>query len=145
MKPILLINFFSLPCIRPSMFLSIIKHCLTTSYSLPGLSELLVKDAISYVFLNPRIWVHTIYKVQRELYMFLIQQFDNDPRLLKSLCSLPRVLDIIRQFYWDNAESKPTVRGKNVLTDQFSEEKPDREEIHKIRLLLLSLGEMSLR
>lgn len=76
--------------------------------------------------------------------MFLIQQFDNDPRLLKSLCRLPRVLDIIRQFYCYNAESKP-VRGKKVLTDQISEEKPDREEVHKIRLLLLSLGEMSLR
>lgn len=120
-------------------------HCLTTSYSPPGLSELLVKDAISYVFLNPYIWVHTAYKVQRELYMFLIQQFDNDPRLLKSLCRLPRVLDIIRQFYWDNAEIKPAVRSKQPLTDQIVVEKPDRDEIHKIRLLLLSLGEMSLR
>ncbi|KAH6788519.1 binding protein [Perilla frutescens var. frutescens] len=110
-----------------------------------GLSELLVKDAISYVFLNPHIWVHTAYKVQRELYMFLIQQFDSDPRLLKSLCRLPRVLDIIRHFYWDNAESKPAVRSKQVLTDQIVGEKPDRGEVHKIRLLLLSLGEMSLR
>lgn len=120
-------------------------HCLTISYSPPGLSELLVKDAISYVFLNPHIWVHTVYKVQRELYMFLIQQFDNDPRLLKSLCRLPRVLDIIRQFYWDNAEGKPAVRSKQVLTDHIVGEKPDRKEVHKIRLLLLSLGEMSLR
>lgn len=122
-------------------------QCLITSYSPPGLSELLVKDAISYIFLNPHIWVHTVYKVQREVYMFLIQQFDNDPRLLKSLCRLPRVLDIIRQFYWDNAESQPAVRSKPIvaMTDQIVGEKPDREEIHKIRLLLLSLGEMSLR
>lgn len=123
-------------------------YSLITSYSSPGLSELLVRDAISYIFLNPHIWVHTVYQVQRELYMFLIQQFDNDPRLLKSVCRLPRVLDIIRQFYWDNVESKPAVRSKpilQVMTEQIVGEKPDRDETHKIRLLLLSLGEMSLR
>ncbi|KAI3460067.1 hypothetical protein Pfo_016730 [Paulownia fortunei] len=127
--------------------LSALKHLFSVVAN-GGLSELLVKDAISYIFLNPHIWVHTVYKVQRELYMFLIQQFDNDPRLLKSLCRLPRVLDIIRQFYCDTAESKPAVRSKpiiHVMTDQIVGEKPDREEIHKIRLLLLSLGEMSLR
>ncbi|XP_047961281.1 BEACH domain-containing protein B isoform X2 [Salvia hispanica] len=123
--------------------LSALKH-LFGVVSNGGLSELLVKDAISYVFLNPHIWVHTVYKVQRELYMFLIQQFDNDLRLLKSLCRLPRVLDIIRQFYWGNAETKRAVRSKQALTDQIVGEKPD-SEVHKIRLLLLSLGEMSLR
>ncbi|GJU06967.1 BEACH domain-containing protein B isoform X1 [Tanacetum coccineum] len=81
-----------------------------------GLAEVLVKDAISHVFLNPFIWVYAGYKVQRELYMFLIQQFDNDPRLLRSLCRFPH----------------------------FGE-RPNNEEIQKIRLLLLSVGEMSLR
>ncbi|KAG8369183.1 hypothetical protein BUALT_Bualt15G0124700 [Buddleja alternifolia] len=127
--------------------LSALKHLFSVVAN-GGLSEMLVKDAISYIFLNPHIWVHTVYKVQRELYMFLIQQFDNDPRLLKSLCRLPRVLDIIRQFYWDNSECNPAVRSKpitQVMTDQIVGEKPHTEEIHKIRLLLLSLGEMSLR
>ncbi|KAL8487834.1 hypothetical protein ACS0TY_024230 [Phlomoides rotata] len=127
--------------------LSALKHLFTVIAN-GGLSELLVRDAISYIFLNPHIWVHTVYQVQRELYMFLIQQFDNDPRLLKSLCRLPRVLDIIRQFYWDSVESKPAIRSKpilQVMTEQIVGDKPDREEIHKIRLLLLSLGEMSLR
>ncbi|KAL8030230.1 hypothetical protein ABFX02_14G273200 [Erythranthe guttata] len=127
--------------------LSALKH-LFTIVANGGLSEFLVKDAISYIFLNPHIWVRTVYKVQRELYMFLIQQFDNDPRLLKSLCGLPRVLDIIRQFYWDNAEIKPAVKNKatvHVMVDQIVGEKPDKEEVHKIRLLLLSLGEMSVR
>ncbi|KAL6995196.1 hypothetical protein U1Q18_005331 [Sarracenia purpurea var. burkii] len=80
-----------------------------------GLSEMLVKDAISHIFLNPLVWVYTVYKVQRELYMFLIQQFDNDPRLLKSLCRLPRVLDIIRQFYWDSAKCQYAIGGKPLL------------------------------
>ncbi|KAJ7958905.1 BEACH domain-containing protein [Quillaja saponaria] len=113
-----------------------------------GLAELLVKDAISSIFLNPLIWVFTVYKVQRELYMFLIQQFDNDPRLLRSLCRLPRVLDIIHQFYWDNVKSR-FAAGSNSLVDpitkQATGERLSKEEIRKIRLVLLSLGEMSLR
>lgn len=107
-----------------------------------------MKDAISSVFLNPLIWVYTVYKVQRELYMFLIQQFDNDPRLLKSLCRLPRVIDIIRQFYWGNAKSRSAIGSKPLLhpiTKQVIGERPSKEEIRKIRLLLLSLGEMSVR
>ncbi|MED6165352.1 hypothetical protein PIB30_098747, partial [Stylosanthes scabra] len=111
-------------------------------------SELLVKEAISSIFLNPLIWVNAIYKVQRELYMFLIQQFDSDPRLLKSLCRLPRVLDIIHLFYCDNVKSR-LLPGSNAFQHPVSkgdtEQKPSVEEIHKIRLLLLSLGEMSLR
>ncbi|XWS25391.1 hypothetical protein CRYUN_Cryun27aG0064600 [Craigia yunnanensis] len=113
-----------------------------------GLSELLMKEAISAIFLNPLIWLYTVYKVQRELYMFLIEQFDNDPRLLKSLCWLPRVIDIIRQCYWDNVNSRFVIGRQPLLhpiTKQVIGERPGREEIHKIRLLLLSLGEMSLR
>lgn len=108
-----------------------------------GLAELLVKEAISSIFLNPLVWVYTVYKVQRELYMFLIQQFDNDPRLLKSLCRLPRVLDIIHQFYCDNVKSRFLLQ--HPVSKQVTGERPSKEEIHKIRLLLLSLGEMSLR
>lgn len=119
--------------------LNVISNC--------GLAEVLVKDAISHVFLNPFIWVYAVYKVQRELYMFLIQQFDNDPRLLKSLCRFPRVLDIIHQFYWDNMPYS-TVGSKahlQPITNKDFGERPNKEEIQKIRLLLLSIGEMSLR
>lgn len=107
-----------------------------------------MKDAISSIFLNPLIWLYTEYKVQRELYMFLIQQFENDPRLLKSLCQLPRVLDIVRQFYWDNAKSRFAFGSKPLLhptTKLVIGRRPIQEEIRKIRLLLLSLAEMSLR
>ncbi|XAR62071.1 hypothetical protein NMG60_11016666 [Bertholletia excelsa] len=127
--------------------LSALKH-LFNIVSNSGLSELLVKDAISHIFLNPLIWVSTVYRVQRELYMFLIQQFDSDPRLLKSLCRLPRVLDIIRQFYLDPAKCRFAIGGKSLLhpaTKAVLGERPSEDEIHKIRLLLLSLGEMSLR
>ncbi|KNA15279.1 hypothetical protein SOVF_099670 isoform A [Spinacia oleracea] len=127
--------------------LSALKHLFNVIVNC-GMSELLIKDAISAIFLNPLVWVHTVYKVQRELYMFLIQQFDNDPRLLKSLCRLPRVLDIIRQFYWDNAKCRSPGGWRPLLrplTKKASGERPSKEEIQKIRLLLLSLGEMSLR
>lgn len=79
--------------------------------------------------------------------MFLIQQFNNDPRLLKSLCRFPRVLDIIHQFYWDHMTSHPTAGSKPLLpiTNRDFGERPNREEIQKIRLLLLTIGEMSLR
>ncbi|KAJ6939644.1 BEACH domain-containing protein lvsC isoform X3 [Populus alba x Populus x berolinensis] len=127
--------------------LSALKHLFNVAANC-GLAELLVKDAISCIFLNPFIWVYTVYKVQRELYMFLIQQFDNDPRLLKSLCQLPRVIDIICQFYWDNSKSRFAIGSKPLrhpITKVIIGERPNREETRKIRLLLLSLGEMSLR
>lgn len=139
---------FLLQSVQPQQLnletLSALKHL----FNIVAHSELLVKDAISSIFLNPFIWLYTVYKVQRELYMFLVQQFDNDPRLLKSLCRLPRVIDIIRQFYWDNGASRYAVGSKPLLhpiTKQSIGERPSREEIRKIRLLLLSLGEMSLR
>ncbi|CAL1372181.1 unnamed protein product [Linum trigynum] len=112
-----------------------------------GSAEPLVEDAISSIFLNPLIWVYANYNVQRELYMFLGQHFKKDPRLLKTLCRLPRVIDIIRQFYWDAPRSRFAIGSKPLLhhiTKKIIGERPNREEIHKIRLLLLSLGEMSL-
>ncbi|KAK1395990.1 Beach domain-containing protein b [Heracleum sosnowskyi] len=113
-----------------------------------GLSEMLTEDATSHVFLNPVIWVYTVYNVQREVCMFFIQQFDDDPRLLQSLCRLPRVLDTIHQFYCDNPKSHFSMGGKPLIppkADQVVVERPSKEEVHRIRLLLLSLGEMSLR
>lgn len=107
-----------------------------------------MKDAISSIFLNPFIWIYTTYNVQRDVYLFLIQQFDNDPRLLNTLCRLPRVIDMIWQFYWDSAKSRYSVGSRPLLhpiSKQIIGERPSKEEIRKIRLLLLSLGEMSLR
>ncbi|VFQ86787.1 unnamed protein product [Cuscuta campestris] len=126
--------------------LSALKHLLNV-VSNSGLSDMLVKDAISNILLNPLIWVHSVYKVQRELYMFLFQQFDNDPRLLTSLCRLPRVLDIIQQFYCNDVKKSSAFGNKPLLALPRSviAERPTKDEIHKIRLLLLSLGEMSLR
>lgn len=78
--------------------------------------------------------------------MFLIQQLDNDPRLLGSLCRLPRVIDIVWNFYWESERYRSAKGSKPLLQPARTiAERPSRDEIHKIRLLLLSLGEMSLR
>jgi hypothetical protein len=138
---------FLLQSIQPKQLnletLSSLKH-LFNVISSSGFAEQLVEDAISSIFLNPHIWLHAAYNVQRELYMFLIQQLDNDPRLLGSLCRLPRVIDIVWNFYWESERyckgSKPLMHPTRTIA-----ERPSRDEIHKIRLLLLSLGEMSLR
>ncbi|KAL5988451.1 hypothetical protein ACLOJK_036215 [Asimina triloba] len=109
-----------------------------------GMSELLVKDAISRIYLNPHIWLYADYAVQRELYMFLIQYFEDDPRLLASQCQLPRVIDVIRQFYWDKLTCKYAFGRKPLLhpvTGQVIGKRPGQEELHKLRVLLLSLAE----
>lgn len=117
------------------------------SYTCLGFSELLIQDAISSIFLNLSIWIYSAYEVQRELYLFLIQQFDNDPRLLKNLCRLPLILDMICKFYCDKDKCKFGSGSKTSLHPPVGVlgERPTKDEIRKIRLLLLSLGEMSIR
>lgn len=107
------------------------------------MSEILLRDALSQFYLNPHIWAYATYQVQRELYLFLIQYFEADGRFLPVLCALPRIIDVVRQFYSEKLDprfSKPLLISKKVTG-----ERPSIEEIRKIRLLLLSLAEMSLK
>ncbi|RLM79604.1 BEACH domain-containing protein B [Panicum miliaceum] len=108
-----------------------------------GMSEILLKDALSQFYLNPHIWAYATYEVQREHYLFLIQYFEADGKFLPILCGLPRIIDVVRQFYSekvDSRSSKPLLVSKKVIG-----ERPSMEQIRKIRLLLLSLAEMSLK
>ncbi|WZY72487.1 hypothetical protein YC2023_004727 [Brassica napus] len=137
---------FLLQSIQPKQLnletLSSLKH-LFNVISSSGFAEQLVEDAISSIFLNPHIWIRATYNVQRELYMFLIQQLDNDPRLLGSLCRLPRVIDIVWNFYWESERYRSAKGSKPLLQPARTvAERPSRDEIHKIRLLLLSLGDV---
>ncbi|XP_073008552.1 BEACH domain-containing protein B isoform X1 [Typha latifolia] len=112
------------------------------------MSKVLTKDALSRIYLNPHIWVYASYEVQRDLFMFLIRYFESDGSLLLALCGFPRIIDIICQFYWDKADSRSAVGSKPLLhsvTKQVIGARPSLEEVRKIRLLLLSLAEMSLR
>ncbi|WVZ77789.1 hypothetical protein U9M48_025613 [Paspalum notatum var. saurae] len=122
--------------------LSASKYMLTVLKN-SGMSEILLKDALSQFYLNPHIWVYATYEVQRELYLFLIRYFEADGKFLPILCGLPRIMDVVRQFYsekLDPRSSKPLLVRKKVTG-----ERPSMEEIRKIRLLLLSLAEMSLK
>ncbi|KAL6888469.1 hypothetical protein ACP4OV_009495 [Aristida adscensionis] len=109
-----------------------------------GLSEILLKDALSQFYLNPHIWAYANYEVQRELYLFLIRYFETDGKFLPLLCGLPRIIDIVRQYYSekDSRSSKPLL---HLVNKQLIGERPSMEELRKIRLLLLSLAEMSLK
>ncbi|KAH0942843.1 hypothetical protein HID58_002480 [Brassica napus] len=137
---------FLLQSIQPKQLnletLSSLKHLFNviSSSGTCWFAEQLVEDAISSIFLNPHIWIRATYNVQRELYMFLIQQLDNDPRLLGSLCRLPRVIDIVWNFYWESERYRSAKGSKPLLQPARTvAERPSRDEIHKIRLLLLSL------
>lgn len=119
-----------------------------TNPFLSGMSEILTKEALVQIYLNPYIWIYVNYEVQRELHMFLIDYFESYSTWLPELCSLPRILDVIRQFYWDKADTRLSFGTKPLLhpvTKQVMGERPSGEEIRKIRLLLLSLAEMALR
>ena len=108
-----------------------------------GMSEILLKDALSQFYLNPHIWAYATYEVQREHYLFLIQYFEADGKFLPILCGLPRIIDVVWQFYSekvDSRSSKPLLVSKKVIG-----ERPSMELIRKIRLLVLSLAEMSLK
>ncbi|XP_024315441.1 BEACH domain-containing protein B [Brachypodium distachyon] len=133
-----LLNMKTLPAMK-YMF-DVLRNC--------GMSKVLLKDAISQVYLNPEIWLYASYEVQRDLYMFLIQYFETDGRFLPLLCGLPRVIDIVRQYYWEKIDSRYVVGSKPLLhpiTKQVIGERPKIEEIRKLRLLLLSLAEMSIK
>lgn len=106
------------------------------------MSEILLKDALSQFYLNPHIWAYATYEVQRELCLFLLQYFEADGKFLPMLCGLPRIIDIVREFYSDKVDPKPSL---HLITKKVIGERPSMEEIRKIRLLLLSLAEMSLK
>ncbi|KAG0476323.1 hypothetical protein HPP92_013164 [Vanilla planifolia] len=61
---------------------------------------------------------------------------------------LPCIIDVICHFYWDKADGGPVIGSKllcDSITKQVIGQRPGRDEVRKIRLLLLSLAEMSLR
>ncbi|KAL6873753.1 hypothetical protein ACP4OV_013835 [Aristida adscensionis] len=113
-----------------------------------GMSKVLLKDAISQIYLNPQIWIYASYEVQRDLYMFVIKYFEADGRLLPVVCGLPKIIDIVIRYYWEKVDSRCVAGAKPLLhpvTKQVIGERPKIEEICKLRLLILNLAEMSLK
>ncbi|KAG8069818.1 hypothetical protein GUJ93_ZPchr0006g46210 [Zizania palustris] len=130
-----LLNFKTLSSLK--YMLNVLKNC--------GMSEVLLKDALSQIYLNPHIWAYASYEVQRELYLLLIQYFEFDGKFLPILCGLPRIIDIVCQFYSEKTDSRFSKPFVHHVTKKVIADRPNIEEIRKIRLLLLSLAEMSIK
>lgn len=112
------------------------------------LSEQLVKEALQKLFLNPHIWLFTPFIVQRELYTSLLNYGETDGNQLHHVCGLPKVLDTLRQFYWDKPKSRRALGTKPLLhpgTKTVIGERPSQSEVAKLRLLVLGLAEIALR
>ncbi|KAL3684694.1 hypothetical protein R1sor_002716 [Riccia sorocarpa] len=112
------------------------------------LSRVLVKEALSKLYLNPHIWIFTPYSVQRILYSSLLAYVEKDASNLSSVCGLARILDILQQFYWDKPKKKKTVAPKtlpNPATKTLTGERPSQEEIANLRRLVLKVAETLIR
>ena len=112
-----------------------------------SLATALVKEALVKLYFNPHIWIFTPLNVHRELYVSLIKYFKNDGSLLRSVCGLPRVLDMLRQFYWDKPKRKAlgTKPLLHPVTKAVIGERPNRSGISELRQLVLVLAEGVLR
>jgi hypothetical protein len=109
------------------------------------MSKVLLKDAISQIYLNPQIWVYASYEVQTDLYIFLIEYFETDGRLLPVLCGLPKVIGIVCQYYGDLVDTRYVKPLLHPVPKQAIGDRPEVEQIRKLRHLLLNLAEMSLK
>ena len=85
------------------------------------------------VFLNLNIWIYTPYSVQRELLMALLNFCESEAGLAQSHISLPRILDLVQQFYWVRSSRKVsgTKRLFHPVTKQVIGSRPSLEEVGK--------------
>ncbi|GBG71675.1 hypothetical protein CBR_g9089 [Chara braunii] len=114
----------------------------------PSVADALVKEALSKLYLDPRIWVYTPFEVQKELYQSLLRQVDHDPGRLRITCGLQRVLDIVRQFYWDKPCSSQSYATRPLLhpvTHIRIGERPSSQEVAKLRTMVLGLADRMFR
>ncbi|BBM99563.1 hypothetical protein MPTK1_1g22060 [Marchantia polymorpha subsp. ruderalis] len=112
------------------------------------LSQALVKEALSKLYLNPHIWIFTPFSVQRTLYSSLLKHVETDATNLRSICGLARILDIVQQFYWDKCKKRKVLGAKPLVhpvTKTVIGERPSQQEVAKLRLLVLSVAEILMR
>lgn len=113
-----------------------------------SVSKRLVEEVLLKVYLNLHIWIYTPYFVQRELLMALLNYAENETALAQSFITLPIILDIVQLFYWDKPRNRKMIGTKPLLhpvTKEVIGERPGREEVGKLRILLLSLAELLVR
>ncbi|CAI7775356.1 unnamed protein product, partial [Closterium sp. NIES-54] len=112
------------------------------------MAEQLTRSAWSELYLELSLWIYAPYTVQRELLESLLRQVDRSPALLPAVCPLPRLLDLLRRFYWHVPHGR-SVAGLKPLVHATSRvvigRRPDNADVAKLRLLLLRLAEYSVR
>ena len=98
------------------------------------------------------MWIFTPYAVQRELYSSLHRILDKEasrpPAALRAACSLHRLLDAVRTFYWDKPQGSHAVGTRPLMhpvTKQVIAVRPAQAEIARIRVLVLGLAEQMIR
>ncbi|MCO5595749.1 hypothetical protein L7F22_049797 [Adiantum nelumboides] len=108
----------------------------------------LVEDTLTKIFLNLYIWIYTPYMVQRELLITLLNYCESNADLAANYVSLPKILDLVQRFYWDKPKNRRISGSKRIfhpVTKDVIGERPSREEVGKLRILLLSLSETAVR
>lgn len=128
--------------------------CIVNSFGFPifctgtGVSRQLVEDTLLKIFLNLYIWIYTPYMVQRELLIALLNYCESEAGIAPDYISLPKILDLVQQFYWDRPKNRKIAGTKRIfhpVTKDVIGQRPGREEVGKLRILLLGLAEIAVR
>lgn len=110
-------------------------------------------DAIEKLYLDPMVWIYSPYATQRELYASLLRHLEPSGgggyaplqgARLRRLCGMRRVLDMVRQFYWEKPQGPHAVGTKPLVhpkTRHIIGSRPSPAEVAKLRLLVLCLAD----
>ncbi|CAI7877699.1 unnamed protein product, partial [Closterium sp. NIES-54] len=107
-----------------------------------SLRERLVRGVILSLYMDASLWIYAPYIVQRELFVSLQRHMERRSWLVPSVCSLPRLLDIVRRVYWDKPQGRHAIGVKPLVepvTRRVLGTRPLPQQVAKLRLLVLSL------
>ncbi|CAI5483770.1 unnamed protein product [Closterium sp. Yama58-4] len=107
-----------------------------------SLRERMVRGVILTLYMDASLWIYAPYVVQRELFESLKRHMERQPWLVPSVCSLPRLLDIVRRVYWDKPQGRHAIGVKPLVepvTRRVLGTRPLPQQVAKLRLLVLSL------
>ncbi|CAI5943564.1 unnamed protein product [Closterium sp. NIES-64] len=107
-----------------------------------SLRERMVRGVILSLYMDASLWIYAPYIVQRELFVSLQRHMERQPWLVPSVCSLPRLLDIVRRVYWDKPQGRHAIGVKPLVepvTRRVLGTRPLPQQVAKLRLLVLSL------
>ncbi|CAI5461598.1 unnamed protein product [Closterium sp. Yama58-4] len=107
-----------------------------------SLRERMVRGVILSLYMDASLWIYAPYIVQRELFESLQRHMERQPWLVPSVCSIPRLLDIVRRVYWDKPQGRHAIGVKPLVepvTRRVLGTRPLPQQVAKLRLLVLSL------